>query len=165
MLLKRGFCYRRSHRSGSPLYFVILHTMQESIISSRSTYSLDSRDAVIFQNVPLLPQLEIITVQRVSWLGLIRNITLEHDDRWVLVAVPKLIYRIISYDLITVNLRFSGNQGTEHFFPLLPKSAVATWSFHEKHDEPRDKGIVISKVIHAMKIESRDRKDRLTGTD
>ncbi len=57
----------------------------------------------------------------------------------------------------TVNLRFSGNQGTEHFFPLLPKSAVATWPFHE----PRDKASVIAELIQA---EGQSDKDRLTET-
>ena len=70
-----------------------------------------------------------------------------------------------------MNLQFSGNQGTEHFFPLLPKSAVATWPFHEKHDEPRDKATVIAKVLLAIKIEGRDKqggqtdRDRVTKTD
>ena len=65
-----------------------------------------------------------------------------------------------------MNLRFSGNQGTKHFFPLLPKSAIATWPFHEKHVEPRDKATVIAKVIQAIEIDGREnREDRPTGAE
>ena len=67
-------------------------------------------------------------------------VVVEHRDHFF--RIPRVIF-----DQNTVNLRFSGNQGTEHFFPLLPKSAIATWPFHEKHVEPRDKATVIAKVI------------------
>ena len=83
----------------------------------------------------------------------------------------------------TVNLRFSGNQGTDHFFPLLPKSVVAIWQFfHGKHKEHGEKAIVIqATVIQAIEIERQQKtggdwalrtdqqrqgtRDRLTGAE
>ena len=36
-----------------------------------------------------------------------------------------------------MNLRFSGNQGSDHIFSLLPKSAVAMWQFFSRNAEGR----------------------------
>ncbi len=47
----------------------------------------------------------------------------------------------------------------------MPKSAVAAWPFHKKHDEPRDKATVIAKVILAIEVEGRDKQGEQTDRD
>ena len=57
-----------------------------------------------------------------------------------------------------MNLRFSGNQGSDHIFPLLPKSAVAMWQFffHGKQKEDGEQAIVFqATAIQAIEIERR----------
>ena len=68
----------------------------------------------------------------------------------------------------TVNLRFNGSQGTNPFYPLLPKSVVAIWSyFHKKHEKSREKASVIAIVIQAIEIERQGQigRNRAVGTD
>ena len=62
-----------------------------------------------------------------------------------------------------MNLRFNGSQGTDQFYPLLPKSVVAIWVIiiinddHQKSREKRKAMVIQGKI--------RSKRNPETGTD